>query len=49
MNSDGNLTLSSSSTTKIDTQADIDIDAQNNIVITTPANVDVDGARIDLN
>lgn len=49
LSSDGNLTLSSSSTTKIDTQSDIDIDAQNNIVITTPANVDVDGARIDLN
>lgn len=49
LSSDGNLTLSSQSTTKIDTQSDIDIDAQNNIVITTPANVDVDGARIDLN
>lgn len=49
VNSVGNMTLVSNSTFKLDTNADIDIDALNNIVITTPSNVDVDGARIDLN
>lgn len=49
MTSGGTLTAVSDSTMKLDTNADIDIDALNNIVITTPSNVDVDGARIDLN
>ena len=49
MTAGGTLTVVSDSTMKLDTNADIDIDALNNIVITTPSNVDVDGARIDLN
>jgi len=49
INSVGNFTCMSNSTMKLYTHSDLDIDAQNNIVITTPSNVDVDGARIDLN
>lgn len=45
----GNLTITCTGTMKIDTEADLDIDAVSNIVMTTPANIDVDGARIDLN
>ena len=33
----------------INSQSILDVDATGNITMTTPANVDVDGARIDLN
>jgi hypothetical protein len=46
----GNLTLIGGSTLKLQSAvADIDMYAKQNIVIKTPANIDVDGARIDLN
>lgn len=54
VNSVGNMTLISNSTFKIDTNADIDIDSKNNIVISANKTggggaIDIDGSRIDLN
>lgn len=54
VNSVGNMTLISNSTFKIDTNADIDIDSKNNIVMSAnktggKGSIDIDGERIDLN
>ena len=54
VNAVGNMTLISNSTFKIDTNADIDIDSKNNIVISANKTggggaIDIDGSRIDLN
>lgn len=54
LNAGGTMTLVSDNTFKLDTNADIDIDSKNNIVISANKTggsgaIDIDGSRIDLN
>lgn len=54
MTAGGKMTLVSNNTFKLDTNADIDIDSKNNIVISANQTggsgaIDIDGSRIDLN